>query len=79
MSWAAGLGAAGKGASVRSKAGWTKKAAGTGFTTATGIAEPVTKVGSFHSNGMPFGVAASNAYQWKEKMSRCMRECLFLH
>ena len=34
----------GKGASVRNKAGWTKKAAGTGFSAATGIAEPVTKV-----------------------------------
>ena len=33
-----------KGASVRSKAGWTKKAAGSGYSTATGIAEPATKV-----------------------------------
>ena len=40
----AGVGAAGKGASVRSKAGWTKKAAGTGYSSATGIAETVTKV-----------------------------------
>ena len=57
----AGLGAAGKGASVRSKAGWTKKAAGTGHSTATGIAEPVTKAIFTTQNSSETNVF-SNAY-----------------
>jgi hypothetical protein len=39
-----GMGSGPKGASVRTKAGWTKKAAGVGGGTTTSMAETITKV-----------------------------------